>query len=430
MVKKLISMIRNHILILLIAPMVGLLLMLLVHLLPTEPMRQNVYWSMGMIEAEFDNGVIIDGYPATLTGNFTDCLMLEYAIYSNEAHSVTEQVLHMYRTETYNNEANPTGWWPGYSLKDYVEGTDQPREVEYGRYWHGYLVILKPLLLCTSFNTIRLLNAALQLILAGCIVIEYTKKNSEILAKAFLISLPFMFFISTFSSLSLSICFYLLAFALLVQVKYDKKLFDKKLYYEYFMLVGVFTAYFDFLTYPLITLAFPLAVYLFWHGKGLKDSIKKIFFASVEWFVGYIGMWASKWILCDLFTDSATIKDALLTISARTGNAAEGSGLIGYVEVIKQNMLPFMNWCYFIIIIFAVVILLINIIKGGCKKLNARIVQGIPFLLIALMPFVWYFATQNHSMEHWQYTCRILSITVFAGIIAAGRITTLNKHTV
>lgn len=421
------KIIRNNITILICAPIFGLLLLLLVHQLPTEPMRQHVYWSMDMIEQEFTDELVVDGYRSTLTGNFTDCLMLEHAIYNNPEHSSLEQVMHMYRAETYNVEGDPTGWWPGHSLKDYVEFVPQPREVEYGRYWHGYLVVLKPVLLLTSFNTFRLLNSALQLFGVGCIIMGLTRKKEEPLAKAFLISLPFMFFISTFSSLSLSICFYILIFALLVQIKWDQKLYDKKLYYIYFLIVGITTSYFDFLTYPLVTLAFPLGIYLYTHGQSVKKDFRTIFCFSLEWGIGYVGMWASKWILSDLLTDSSTIKDALATIGTRTQSATGGYGIDGYFDVLKQNTSPFMNWCYLFIVICILVGAIIFIIKNGILRSLKNMHYALPYIFIATLPFLWYLATQNHSIQHWQYTCRILSITVFALILGIQRITTCSK---
>lgn len=93
--------IRNHILILTAGPVLGLAALLLVHLLPIQPMREHVYWSLEMIEREFKDEMIIDGFRSTLTGNFTDCLMLEHAVYSSKEHSLLEQTLHMYRSESF-----------------------------------------------------------------------------------------------------------------------------------------------------------------------------------------------------------------------------------------------------------------------------------------------------------------------------------------
>lgn len=424
--KKLIHTVRNHIILIGLGAFIGVVAILLVHLLPTKPMWEHVYYSMDMIEKEFYDEVLVDGNNATLTGSFTDSLMLEYAIYSNEEHSLLEQVLHMYRKESYYNEDDLEGWQPGQSLKDYVEGMPQPREISYSRYWHGYLVILKPLLMLTSLSSIRLFNAALQLILTGFVIIAFCKKGAESLAKAFLVSLPFMFFVSTFASLSLSICFYIMLLALLVQLKWDDVLHRENLYAWFFLIIGMVTSYFDFLTYPLVTLAYPLCVYLYFHEDKLLQNIKKMIWYSAEWFVGYGGMWACKWILTDLLTASTTIQDAFNTILNRTQSAENASRIGGFFEVAAKNMQVYANWCYLLLGFVIVMIIFLKAIRVGHKGLAACLHRGIAFAALSCYPFIWYFATQNHSEQHWQFTCRILAISVFAMLAGVARI--INKE--
>ena len=411
--------IRDHFIILVSGCLIGLAALLLVYMLPTEPMKNHVYWSLDMIEKEFTDEVLIEGYRATLTGNFTDCLMLEHAVYSSESHSLLEQVLHMYRAESYYNENDPDGWWPGQSLMDYLQGLPQPQEVTYSRYWHGYLLILKPLLLLTSVNTIRLFNAALQLIVAGFVVIAFCRKKAYTLAKAFLVSVPFMFFVSTYASLSLSICFYIMNVVLLVMLNKEEMISTRGLYAHFFLIIGMLTSYFDFLTYPLVTLGYPLCVYLYFHGDTFRKNIKRLCILSVEWFVGYIGMWAAKWVLADLLTGSTIIKDAVDTIVIRTQSAENASRIGGFFTVIVKNLQVYGNWCYVLLGILCILILLTSVRRREISNIIGRLQKGICFFLIALYPLAWYFVLQNHSEQHWQFTCRIVSITVFAGMSGA-----------
>ena len=77
----------------------GTLLLWVIHLLPVDRMRVHVYQSLSMLREEFTDSLVIKGYEATLTGSFTDCLMLENTIYYNDAHSTFEQAMMMYRKE-------------------------------------------------------------------------------------------------------------------------------------------------------------------------------------------------------------------------------------------------------------------------------------------------------------------------------------------
>lgn len=403
--------IRKDVLLILLGSVIGFLALMLVHLLPVEPMREHVYWSLEMIENEFGNEVLVTGYPATMAGNFTDCLMLEHAVYQSEDHSILEQALHMYRAESYPGE---DGWQPGHSLSDYLRNIPQPREVEYGRYWHGYLVILKPLLLLTSFNSIRLFNAALQLFLTGCVVIALTKKNCASLAMGFLLSLPFLFFFSSFASLSLSICLYLMLASVLVQLRWDPMLQKRNRYGYFFLITGMATSYFDFLTYPIVTLVFPLCVYLYLHDDHTKTehSVANMLGYSVRWLEGYLGMWAMKWILTDALTGSSVIRNAIYTLKTRTHSADGYSRIGGFFSVILKNMRPYTNWCYVLIIGIVLVMIAGGMIKHGIKWRNWQ--KIIPYVLLALYPLGWFFVAQNHSAEHWQFTCRIFACSTFS----------------
>lgn len=412
--------IKLHMLILFISPLIGLFALLAVHLLPISPMKEHLYWSTDMITREFTDEILVDGYPSTLTGNFTDCLMLEHAVYSNEEHSILEQVLRMFRSETYNVANDPEGWWPGHSLIDYLQETPQPREVEYSRYWHGYLVILKPLLLLTSFNAIRLLNSAIQLILVGLIVMALAKKNAHNTGIAYLFSLPFMFYVSTYASLSLSICFYIMNIAILLQLKFDRQLIAKNSYGLFFLIVGICTSYFDFLTYPLVTLVYPLCIFFSLHPEIFKTGLKKLINYSVEWCIGYVFMWASKWVLADLLTGSRTIADALQTVDLRTQSVENVSRAEGFLSVVSLHLRPFSNWCFFLLLFIFFMYTVIALYRINTKKAKKSFSQCLIFLLLALYPFLWLFIIQNHSLWHWQFTCRIMSATVFSGATGIG----------
>lgn len=402
---------RNDFVLILLGTAIGFAALILVHFLPVEPMKEHVYWSLEMIEKEFGNELLVTGYPATMTGNFTDCLMLEHAVYQSENHSVLEQALHMYRGESYQGEED--GWQPGQSLSDYLKGVPQSREVEYGRYWHGYLVILKPLLLLTSFNTIRLFNSALQLFIAGCVVAGLCKKNASALATGFLLALSFLFFSSSYASLSLSICLYLMLVFLLIQLRLDADLWKNKRYGYFFLISGMATSYFDFLTYPLVTLVFPLCVYLYLHEdcRG-RYGVLRMFGYSVRWLEGYIGLWAMKWVLTDALTNSSIIRDAVDTLKTRTHSADGYSRIGGFFNVAWKNIQPYNNWCYVLIAGIGFVLLAGGMVRYGVRWKNWQ--KTVPYVLLALYPFGWFFAAQNHSAEHWQFTCRIMACSVFA----------------
>lgn len=402
----------RQIMILIMGPIMGLIALLCVYYLPVTRMKENIYWSLDTITAEFDNEIQIAGFPATLTGNFTDCLMLEHAVYNDESHSILEQILHMYRGESFYNVDCQDVWHPGESLKDYLSGGNQPREVEYARYWHGYLILLKPLLFLTSVNTIRLMNAGLQLTMVGVCIILMVKRGNEDLAYAFVGSVPFLYFVSTYASLSQSICLFLMLIAVIILLLFNVFLWKRSLFGEYFLIVGMATSYFDFLTYPLITLGFPLCIFLALYGTELKNKYWSMIQMTLEWIVGYLGMWVSKWILVDFLSGGNTMEDAMSTIMVRAGSAGGYKRMEGFSQVVYLNLNPYANWAFFILFIVLIASIVVRKFKSKIKIL--RIYEGIPYIILGLYPFGWWFFALNHSFEHWMFTCKIISISVFA----------------
>ena len=235
--KEIFSRIWKNILYIILGGGIGVLLLMLVFQLPTDKMYVHVYQSLPTLENEFEDGIVVDGYQASLTGNFTDCLMLFYSIYENPKHSTLEQVMHMYRTESSIGD----GWAPGESLRDYCNGVEQSKELSYGRYWHGYLILLKPLLMITNLNSIRMMMSVTQLFLVGLIIYFATKRGNGKLALAFLAAVPFFYFVSMFTSLSLSICFYIMAVAVLSSLCFHERFKEKNRYLQFFLIIGEIT---------------------------------------------------------------------------------------------------------------------------------------------------------------------------------------------
>lgn len=406
------------IILLLAGTLIGFLALVLVYCLPTYPMKFHVGQSLPIIEREFGDSELIPGNAATLTGNFTDCLMMEHAIYETEEHSFLEQLLIMYRGESGIGD----GWAPGYSLVDYVEDIAQPREADYARYWHGYLVILKPLLLLTTFNTIRVMAGVGQFVLAGVVLLLCGRRRKELLGAAFLLSVPCLYLFTMYASLSLSICYYIMTGAMIVALLFHDRLVKKERYFAFFLIVGMLTSYFDFLTYPIVTLGYPLCVYLYLSADNAKESFKRLVGYSAQWSVGYLGFWAMKWVLADLLVGGNTIRDALENLFIRTESAEGYSKLAGFFKVVGQCVEPYTNWGFYFLAL-GIILFFGALLFKNRSRINAQRVRvsGV-LLLVALFPFVWLFLTQNHAEQHWLFVFKILAVSVFAACCAAGKL--------
>lgn len=396
----------------------GMAALAVVFCIPVEPMQEHAYQSLPMLEKEFSDFALIEGYPGSMTGNFTDCLMLGSAVYAGEGHSLIERTLYVYRNELYGEES----WAPGYSLIEYLAG-NRGYETEYARYWHGYLVFLKPLLWLTNFNTIRLLAAVIQFVLAGALLVNYAKRGETALCGALLLSLPFLYFFGLYASLSLSVCFYILAAAMLVQARWHETLLEKNRYCEFFLIVGMATAYFDLLTYPLATLGYPLCVALYLGRCGWKENIRRLAAYSAEWAAGYLGLWAGKWMLTDVLTGGTIISNAVDTIRFRMGTAESLPFLAGFVSVVRANISVYQNWAFAVPVLAGVAVFGRKLWKNR-KALagTGAAAQSLTVAAVGILPFIWAMAVQNHSAEHWMFTYKIFSVSVFAFFCAIGKL--------
>ena len=241
------------------------------------------------------------------------------------------------------------------------------------------------------------------------------------LGAAFLLSLPYLYYVTLYTSLSLSICYYIMCGAVLAQIRLHQKMENRGWYWEFFLLLGMATAYFDFLTYPLVTLGFPLCVFLYLSSDKPKTAFVKALAFILSWIIGYGGLWAMKWVVTDLLVGGNVIMDGWNTLFVRTGAAQGQNVLSGFLSVLKQNLSVYGNWGFYL---FAMGIgLWLFSLLARCRKgfRMDGIKYMLPFLLPALLPFIWIFFTQNHSGQHWIYTCKIFAVSAFALICAFGK---------
>lgn len=90
--------------------------------------------------------------PAEELDNWTDSLMIHTACYQKEDASALESAVAAYRPVY--QDADPIT-----SFRMDVKGIDNGMEItSYARYWHGYLVFLRPLLFFMDYQGIRALT--------------------------------------------------------------------------------------------------------------------------------------------------------------------------------------------------------------------------------------------------------------------------------
>lgn len=308
------------------------------------------------------------------------------------------------------------GGGPLEDLMQYFSG-GEVKSLNYARYWHGYMVWLRPLLLLFDYSLIRFVLLAAHTSLCAWFVILINRKcgsNAPIVfVAAYVITGSF---IAPFSLHYVDVITTTLISGIVLMLFYDT--LAKKKWIKYlFLITGILTTFFDLLTFPIVSLGVNLCVY-FLLENNLK--FKNVLLMCAMWSLGYLGMWLGKWIVATILTQENVIKEGILQAIYRTGDKVfEGSGeateQVTFFRVLQVN---FAHYCkkYFLLT-FAIILIVEFIIKiySGNRCYNKD--KALCLLLIILIPPIWYFVSKNHSYIHNFFAFRSLWSTLIGVLL-------------
>ena len=369
-------------------------------------MYRNVYNSRDAVGA---CAQVVMGYESTTVDNFTDSIILNQAICPVNA-PVWEKAV-------YNYQVN---YWRGYeqpeNLERYLDGEEGFRYQGYTHYWGGYLTVLKPLLLIFDYADILVINIILQTLLAALIIAGLYKTGKKYVILPFLTAVLSMMPITAALCLQLCDVFYIALSVSALIIWKRERIRDERMYLL-FLLSGMMTSYFDFLTYPFVSLGVPLVIFLAYLDKYRPE--KRIFYTivcSAEWCVGYAGMWAGKWILGSiLIPEGGALKVAIEAIQYRGSNLSSDNVHLTVFNVLLKNMYVYLRWPVMLLMGAAAVYLAGRIFWSRCLT-GRKLYMLIPYAMVCLYPVAWYMIAKNHSYEHAFMAYRELIIAAFAGL--------------
>ena len=375
--------------------LIGYLLLVFVYLIPAEYMQKNMIRSARVFEKSTYPQLM--GTRNSQLDNWTDALMLLNASHVEESESVFEQAINVKRYKVPDNNPHQT------LINIYEDSGTEYIELSYARYWHGYLIFLKPLLALFDYGTIRYILMFFQLGIFVILIVNLVMVNKRIAISTFLMWL-FLNPAATMISLQFSTITDITLLAMLGIILGDKHLKNCKFVWNiYFCAIGGLTSYFDLLTYPLVCLGVPLTLWLFFNCSKNAGGYKQCLTKSIFWAIGYLGMWSSKWILGSVISHTNVIEDALKAIHTDS----IGDTAVSAIETIQRNLsasTPLIE-C---IVISEIVLLLVSIVKF--KRISWKTI----YFIICLYPFMWYLVATNHSFIHFWFTYRNLAVSVYA----------------
>ena len=413
--------------------------LLLSSLFPSSLIEKNVKKSSEILLKEGNTLVIKrKKYSNITSNNYTDSIMIN-ACYSidnkNPIFSYMSARKNYKKGLTTEELQDTNGELVSYSSKTVDEKYDPVTElseflnfnvttsIEYARYWHGYMVFLRFLLLFLDIKGIRLLLLYLFIILLIIFLPLAWRKIGKINTIIIVFSLLAYDYLYVFYSLESSPIFLtMMISSIILLIKIDK---IKDIYW-YFLIVGCISNFVDFLTVPTITLDMSLFIYILYKQRNneidLKQGVKTIIFASLIWGLGYGLTWLSKWIIYDVIYHKNLLRSAISQVVYRSSSINPVKKYKTIYDVLFQ--LFTINFKYirdFIIFIISILVIILFFsrkkyeIKFNINKIYIK--EVIPIIIISLIPIIWYRVLSNHTILHDHFTYRHMLIVLIGELI-------------
>jgi len=298
------------------------------------------------------------------------------------------------------------------------EGTALERAVDmnnYGRYWHGYVSVLRFIFYFLDYWDFLLLNSFMQLFLMGCVgyaIQKVTGKKRYLLA--FFSSCVFLTPMATGMSLQYSPCFYISMLGSLFCILKADWILQKNRRYFLFLILGIVTCYFDFLTYPLLCFAFPFCWLLVAAENKMtaESKIGSLFGTGCSFIFGYGGFFVIKWIIQAIISGTNSFWSGLSVVFFHVAGLDNQYRLLhqnySRIDSLYNNFRHFLNPIFILVLSVWIIVLLYKFIRGELKITADNIV----FAAITLTAPAWYFIVNTHTGIHHFFTYRIYGASI------------------
>ncbi len=376
-------------------------------LIPHELLKDNMEAS-----AEFLNGTELfddlwEGVPSSRIDHYADSILLGIAWQYQDSHPFRSVM----ESSFYRN----TGQYENDDLYDAVT-SDLPANQEYIRYWHGSIVLVRPLLVLMSLRGIRFFGAIVLGLLFIWLIIRLVRLRESAFAMGILLGS-----VSTFSWFVPLCLEYIWVYLIMLVSSHIILSFADDMYKLVLILMvsGIVCAYMDFLTAETLTLTVPLMLGLCRLSRSdlpARELVKGYIYAVFTWGLGYAGMFAAKWILASITLRKNVMPYVLDRALERTSGLVLDEAYFRNLGPIFKNAGCLIPFCFGTAgMIIAVLILLILLYSGyvyGSK--NARLSLVCLYAVTGLIPMIRYIVLRNHSVIHFFFTFRAMLATIIA----------------
>lgn len=394
-----------------------LLLLLSISLIPREKIASNIdkscqYWKPYKPVYQW----LPDNYKLSIDF-YSDPILFNIMYYEDDEHPLESLLKNEYYDAVVDGEYK--------SSTMLIEAMGQAKEpnAEYSRYWHGSTLFLRPLVMLFSCTQIYIINAVLLGILALVILILFFRKGHIQLALSFLVGLVVSNAFLVPSCIEFTTMYMLCFIAVLVEFWMLYKQASQGQLLCFYIVLGVLTNFFDFLTAETLPILTCLLVYYVVRSdrKQLQTLSKELGFmvkALCCWGLAYSTMWGMKWVLATCLTDVNAFTQAGNHSALWLFGTGDDNNLVSHaLRALGRNIgalfpFGFLPLEYNVIAALLVVVLLCVIFLY--RKEGKEFDLGRILLLLACVPILRIIVLGAHSYLHFTMTHRALMPFVMA----------------
>lgn len=302
-----------------------------------------------------------------------------------------------------------------------IEGT--PPNTDYSRYWHGMAAVIRPLMLFTDIDGIKLIGTTAAFVLLAVNAALLLKKRQYFAAGALVAAFLCVHVWNIVLSLEYQPAVLITLALLPLYILFEKN--DGALSI-FAVISGVMIAFFDFLTCETLTILIPLLIVFIMRKQEnrlpeFKGCLSLALKCGAAWGLSYAGTFLVKWSAASLVTGENKFIKALASAEQRmVGEAEELDSVAQFFLAPAANISTLfggyerVEWGNIAagLIISAVVFGAIFYLFRSREKYDRCFT--LVMLILGALPIVRFFLLNNHSYLHEFFTYRALASTILA----------------
>ncbi|MEG2022185.1 MAG: hypothetical protein RR087_10445, partial [Oscillospiraceae bacterium] len=295
------------------------------------------------------------------------------------------------------------------------------------QYWLGASALCRILFSFGTLAEVRQLMLFVFSLIMFLFLVGISKKINAATSLAVLVGLLMVNIWLVPFSLAFSITFFIMFMVCLFVLYYKKEYSYSKLLF----ITGILTAFFDWMSTPIITFAFPVLIIIVLQMKNnenykFKCCAKQSIGMGCGWIAGYGTTVLSKWLIGSIVLKQNIFAIGLGRLDAGVSNTIQGEEAFTFFDIVKASIRDNFYAMYPIsgtpdkrefILMFAVILIMVVVACIFHKPLNKLWFAAV-VMVIGAAPYVWFVALKGHCHIHYWFTYRSQAVSVAALFIA------------